>query len=258
MRRPFIAGNWKMHKTAVEAIDLADGLKRALADVESMDLAVCPPATALGVVSDLLTGSNIQVGAQNMHWETAGAYTGEISPVMVRGLATCVIIGHSERRQYFGETDATVNKKLKAALAHDLIPIVCIGESLEQNEAGETVSFVGGQIRGAFEGIDAADARRVVLAYEPIWAIGTGRTAMPEDADRTIREAIRDVLRELYDDTTAETIRVQYGGSVKPDNMAEFVIMPEIDGALVGGASLKVADFAGIVQNAAAALQKQA
>jgi triosephosphate isomerase (TIM) len=258
MRRPFIAGNWKMHKTAAEAIDLADGLKQALADVESMDLAVCPPATALGVVSDLLAGSNIQVGAQNMHWETAGAYTGEISPPMVRGLATCVIIGHSERRQYFGETDATVNKKLKAALAHDLIPIVCIGESLEQNEAGETVSFVGGQIRGAFEGIDAAEARRVVLAYEPIWAIGTGRTAMPEDADRTIREAIRDVLRELYDDTTAEAIRVQYGGSVKPDNMAEFIIMPEIDGALVGGASLKVTDFAGIVQNAAAALKKQA
>ncbi len=256
MRRPFIAGNWKMHKTTVEALELADGLKAALADVESMDLAVCPPASALGVVSDVLAGSNIMVGAQNMHWENSGAYTGEISPVMVRGLATCVIIGHSERREYFGETDATVNKKLKAALAHDLVPIVCIGESLEQNEAGETVSFVGGQIRGAFEGIPAVDAQRVVLAYEPIWAIGTGRTAMPEDADRTIREAIRDVLRDLYDNPTAEAIRVQYGGSVKPDNMADFIVMPEIDGALVGGASLKVEDFAGIVKNAAAALQK--
>ena len=256
MRRPFIAGNWKMHKTTVEALELADGLKAALADVESMDLAVCPPASALGVVSDVLAGSNIMVGAQNMHWENSGAYTGEISPVMVRGLATCVIIGHSERREYFGETDATVNKKLKAALAHDLVPIVCIGESLEQNEAGETVSFVGGQIRGAFEGIPAVDAQRVVLAYEPIWAIGTGRTAMPEDADRTIREAIRDVLRDLYDNPTAEAIRVQYGGSVKPDNMADFIVMPEIDGALVGGASLKVEDFAGIVQSAAAALQK--
>ena len=256
MRKPFIAGNWKMHKTATEAIELASGLKQALADVATMDLAVCPPATALGVVSDILAGSNIQVGAQNMHWETSGAYTGEISPVMVQGMATCIIIGHSERREYFGETDATVNKKLKAALAHNLLPIVCIGESLEQNEAGDTVSFVGGQIRGAFEGISAADAQRVVLAYEPIWAIGTGRTAMPEDADRTIREAIRDVLRELYDNETAEAIRVQYGGSVKPDNMADFIVMPEIDGALVGGASLKVADFAGIVTNAATALKK--
>ena len=256
MRRPFIAGNWKMNKSTVEAIELADGLKRALADVDSMDLAVCPPATALGVVSDLLAGSNIMVGAQNMHWEASGAYTGEISPAMVQGLATHVIIGHSERRQYFGETDETVNKKLKAALAQGLTPIVCIGESLEQNEAGETVSFVGGQIRGAFEDVSAQDAGRVVLAYEPIWAIGTGRTASPEDADRTIRQAIRDVLRELYDDATAEMIRVQYGGSVKPDNMADFIVMPEIDGALVGGASLKVADFAGIVKSAVAALGK--
>jgi triosephosphate isomerase (TIM) len=256
MRRPFIAGNWKMHKTAVEALELADGLMLALADVDTMDLAVCPPATALGVVSDVLAGSNIMVGAQNIHWETSGAYTGEISPVMVRELARCVIIGHSERRQYFGETDETVNRKLKAALAQDLIPIVCIGESLAQNEAGETVSFVGGQIRGAFEGIPATEAERVVLAYEPIWAIGTGRTAMPEDADTTIREAIRDVLRDLYDNNTAEAIRVQYGGSVKPDNMADFIVMPEIDGALVGGASLKVADFAGIVENAVAALKK--
>jgi triosephosphate isomerase (TIM) len=256
MRKPFIAGNWKMYKTAVEAIELAEGLKQALAEVESMDLAVCPPATALGVVSDVLAGSNIMVGAQNMHWETSGAYTGEISPLMVRGLAACVIIGHSERRQYFGETDETVNKKLKAALAQDLIPIVCIGESLDQNEAGETVSFVGGQIRGAFKDIPAVDAQRVVLAYEPIWAIGTGRTAMPEDADRTIREAIRDVLRDLYDNPTAEAIRVQYGGSVKPGNMADFIVMPEIDGALVGGASLKVSDFAGIVESAAAALEE--
>jgi triosephosphate isomerase (TIM) len=257
MRRPFIAGNWKMNKTTVEAIELADGLKEALADVDSMDLAVCPPATALGVVSDVLAGSNLMVGAQNMHWETSGAYTGEISPAMVQGLATHVIIGHSERRQYFGETDETVNKKLKAALAQGLTPIVCIGESLEQNEAGETVSFVGGQIRGAFQDISTEDAGHVVLAYEPIWAIGTGRTAMPEDADRTIRQAIRDVLRDLYDDGTAEAIRVQYGGSVKPDNMADFIVMPEIDGALVGGASLKVADFVGIVKNAAAALSKE-
>lgn len=255
MRRPFIAGNWKLHKTAAEAIELAAGLKETLADVDSMDLAVCPPATALGVVSDVLAGSNIGVGAQNMYWEESGAYTGEVSPVMVRELATYVIIGHSERRQYFGETDETVNKKLKAALAHDLIPIVCVGESLEQNEAGETVSFVGSQIRGAFEGVSDQEARRVVLAYEPIWAIGTGRTAMPEDADRIIREAIRDVLKDLYDKDTAEAIPVQYGGSVKPNNMADFIVMQEIDGALVGGASLKVEDFTAIVKNAIEALK---
>ncbi|MCU0519621.1 MAG: triose-phosphate isomerase [Anaerolineae bacterium] len=255
MRRPFIAGNWKMHKTVAEAVDLAVALKAALADVSTMDLAVCPTATALEAVSHVLARTNIGVGAQNMYWEDSGAYTGEISPLMAKELAAYVIIGHSERRQYFGETDTTVNLKLKAALRHNLTPIVCIGESLAQNEAGETVAFVGAQIRGAFAGIAQDDAQKVVLAYEPIWAIGTGRTAMPEDADRTIREAIRNVLCDLYDQATAETIRVQYGGSVKPSNMADFIVMPEIDGALVGGASLKVEDFAGIVKNAAAALK---
>ena len=255
MRRPFIAGNWKMHKTVAEAVDLAMALKAALSDVTTMDLAVCPTATALEAVRHVLTRTNIGVGAQNMYWEDSGAYTGEISPLMVQELATYVIIGHSERRQYFGETDETVNLKLKSALRHGITPIVCIGESLAQNEAGETVAFVGAQIRGAFAGVALEDAQKVVLAYEPIWAIGTGRTAMPEDADRTIREAIRDVLCDLYDKRTADTIRVQYGGSVKPGNMADFIVMPEIDGALVGGASLKVEDFAGIVKNAAAALK---
>ncbi|MGC9467429.1 MAG: triose-phosphate isomerase [Anaerolineae bacterium] len=255
MRKPFIAGNWKLHKTVAEAIELSAGLKETLADVEGMELAVCPPFTALSAVSEILAGSNIGVGAQDMYWEEAGAYTGEVSPLMVRELARYVIIGHSERRQYFGETDETVNKRLKAALAHDLTPIVCIGESLEQNEAGETVSFVGGQVRGAFARIPVEDARKVVLAYEPIWAIGTGRTAMPEDADRIIKEAIRNVLRDIYDNVTAEAIRVQYGGSVKPHNMADFIVMDEIDGALVGGASLKVGDFTAIVKNGLEALQ---
>ncbi len=255
MRKPFIAGNWKMHKTVVEAVDLAVALKAALADVSTMDLAVCPTATALEAVSHVLTNTNIGVGAQNMYWEDSGAFTGEISPLMVKELATYVILGHSERRQYFGETDATVNLKLKAAIRHGLTPIVCIGESLAQNEAGDTVPFVGNQIRGAFAGISQQDAGKVVLAYEPIWAIGTGRTAMPADADRIIREAIRDVLRDLYGEATAQAIRVQYGGSVKPGNMADFIVMPEIDGALVGGASLKVEDFAGIVSNAAQALK---
>ncbi len=254
MRKPFIAGNWKMHKTVAEAVTLAQGLRESLADVETVTLAVCPTATALHAVSKALDGSNIGVGAQNMYWETEGAFTGEISPLMVKELCQYVIIGHSERRQYFGETDETVNRKIKAALAHGLKPIVCIGESLEQNEAGQTVSFVKNQIQGAFADLSTEDAQKLVLAYEPIWAIGTGLTATPEDADRIIHEAIRDVLKELYDEATSEAIRIQYGGSVKPHNMAEFIVMPEIDGALVGGASLKVDSFSAIVHNAIAAL----
>ena len=254
MRKPFIAGNWKMNKTVAEGIALATGLKAALADVVGVELAVCPVATTLSAVSATLKGSNIGVGAQNMYWAESGAFTGEISPVMVKELAQYVIIGHSERRQYFGETDETVNKKIRAALAHGITPIICVGENLAQNKAGETVSFVGGQIRGAFADISASDAKTVVLAYEPIWAIGTGLTATPDDANHIIKQAIRDVLKDLYDETVAEAIRVQYGGSVKPNNMAAFIVMPEIDGALVGGASLKVEPFAAIVKNALTAL----
>lgn len=254
MRKPFIAGNWKMYKTVAEGVALAESLCVAFGGITEMELAVCPPATALLAVSQTLAGSNIGVGAQNLHWENEGAFTGEISPRMVKELAQYVILGHSERRQYFGETDETVNRKLQAALAHGITPIVCIGESLGQNRAGETVPFVAAQIHGAFAGISAAEARQTVLAYEPIWAIGTGLTATPEEANTIIREAIRDVLAALYDAETAEAIRVQYGGSVKPDNMADFIVMPEIDGALVGGASLKVASFSAIVKNALAAL----
>jgi triosephosphate isomerase len=254
MRKPFIAGNWKMNKTAAEGVQLAKELRDALAGVYSIELAVCPTASVLSAVSQVLVGSNIGVGAQNMHWEVDGAYTGEISPAMVKEFARYIIIGHSERRQYFGETDETVNKKLKAALALDITPIVCIGESLAQNKAGETVSFVGSQIRGAFVDIPTEQARTVVLAYEPIWAIGTGLTATPEAADEIIRTAIRDVLTDIYDVATAQAIRVQYGGSVKPENMAAFIVMPEIDGALVGGASLKAHSFRDIVKNAIVAL----
>ncbi len=254
MRTPFIAGNWKMHKTVSEATALAEALREALADVSTMELAVCPPATALDAVRRMLAGSNIGVGAQNMHWEEKGAFTGEIAPPMVAELAQYVILGHSERRQYFGETDETVNRKIKAALAYGLTPIVCVGENLAQNQAGETVPFVRSQIEGAFAGLSAGEARHLVLAYEPIWAIGTGLTATPEAADRIIREAIRDVLAALYDRETAEAIRVQYGGSVKPHNIAAFIVMPEIDGALVGGASLKADSFSAIVHNAIQAL----
>jgi triosephosphate isomerase len=254
MRKPFIAGNWKMNKTVSEGTELALGLRNSLADVESIELAVCPTATVLSAVYQVLLKSNIGVGAQNMHWESSGAYTGEISAAMVKEVAQYVIIGHSERRQYFGETDETVNRKLKAALANGITPIVCIGESLEQNKAGETVSFVGSQISGAFVGISAEQAETVVLAYEPIWAIGTGLTATPEAANDIIKTAIRDVLEELYDEATSQKIRIQYGGSVKPNNMASFIVMPEIDGALVGGASLKVDSFTDIVRNAIKAL----
>lgn len=254
MRTPFIAGNWKMYKTVAEGVTLAESLRASFAGITGMELAVCTPATALMAVGQVLSGSNIGLGAQNMHWENEGAFTGEISPLMVKELARYVILGHSERRQYFGETDGTVNRKLKAALAHGIVPIVCIGESLDQNRAGETVPFVAAQIHGAFAGIPTADARHVVLAYEPIWAIGTGLTATAEDANRIIQEAIREALIALYDSETAQTIRVQYGGSVKPENMAEFIVMPEIDGALVGGASLKEGSFSAIVKNALAAL----
>lgn len=256
MRTPFIAGNWKMYKTVAEGVALATSLRAAFDGITGMELAVCTPATALMAVGQALAGSNIGVGAQNMYWENEGAFTGELSPLMVKELARYVILGHSERRQYFGETDETVNRKFKAALAHGIVPIVCIGESLELNRSGETVPFVAAQIHGAFAGISAAEAHKVVLAYEPIWAIGTGLTATPEAANTIIREAIRDVLSALYDAETAQAIRVQYGGSVKPENMAEFIVMPEIDGALVGGASLKEASFGAIVKNALAALAK--
>jgi triosephosphate isomerase len=253
MRKPFIAGNWKMYKTVAEAVPFATALAAALSDVTAMELAVCTPFTALQAVGTALAGTNIGVGAQDMHWEEQGAFTGAVSPLMVKELAQYVILGHSERRQYFGETDETVNRKLKAAFKHGLRPIVCIGESLEQNKAGETVPFVTSQIHGAFAGIPAEEAVKVTLAYEPIWAIGTGLTATGPDANRIIREAIRDVLAALYSREVAEAIRVQYGGSVKPGNIAEFMREPEIDGALVGGASLKLEDFAGIVRNGLAA-----
>jgi len=249
MRKPFIAGNWKMHKTVVEAVDLAVALKAALADVSTMDLAVCPTATALEAVSHVLTNTNIGVGAQNMYWEDSGAFTGEISPLMVKELATYVILGHSERRQYFGETDATVNLKLKAAIRHGLTPIVCIGESLAQNEAGETVPFVGNQIRGAFAGISQQDAGKVVLAYEPVWAIGTGKTASSEQAQE-VHALIRQVLTGLYDATVAQAVRIQYGGSVKPANARELFAMPDIDGGLIGGAALDAKSFIDIVRAA--------
>ena len=248
MRTPFIAGNWKMHKTIEEAVALVTELRSLLDGIEGIDVAVCPPFPALESVRRALDGSFIGVGAQNMHWEEQGAFTGEVSPRMLAGLCDYVIIGHSERRTLFGETDGMVNRKLRAALAHGLTPIVCVGENLEQNQSGRTEAVVGGQVRAAFEGVPAEQARTVVIAYEPIWAIGTGVPAHGPDAARIIREVVRGTLVDLYGDDVAQSIRVQYGGSVKPNNIAEFIREPEIDGALVGGASLRAEDFAEIVR----------
>jgi triosephosphate isomerase len=253
MRKPFIAGNWKMYKTIDEAVALIQALRAELDSVDGCDVAVCPPSIAQAAARQALAGSTIGLGAQNMYWEEQGAFTGEVSPVMLQGLCDYVIIGHSERRNVFGETDEWVNKKLHAALAHGLKPILCVGENLQQNQAGETVAFVGGQVRAAFEGVTAEQARTITVAYEPIWAIGTGVPATGEGANEIIGAAVRGVLVDLFGDDVAQVMRIQYGGSVKPANIVEFMSQPEIDGALVGGASLKAADFAAIVKDGLAA-----
>jgi len=250
MRTPFIAGNWKMHKTIAEAVALVTELQALLQGIQGIEVAVCPPFPALEAVRLALEGSPIRVGAQNMHWEEAGAFTGEVSPLMLQGLCDYVVIGHSERRALFGETDEMVNRKLRAALAHGLTPILCVGENLEQNRVGQTEAVVGGQVRAALADVPADQARTVVVAYEPIWAIGTGVSAHGPEAARIIGGVVRATLADLYDEDVAQAIRIQYGGSVKPANIAEFMREPEIDGALVGGASLRAGDFAAIVRQA--------
>lgn len=251
MRTPIIAGNWKMYKTVSEAESFVQALAPRLAPFTSVDRVVCPPFVALDAVARALKGTGVEVGAQNIHWEDQGAFTSQISPLMLKDLVTYVIIGHSETRQYLAETDETVNKKVKAALKAGLKPIVAVGESLEQNERGETQSFVGGQVRAALAEIDAASMADIVIAYEPIWAIGTGRTATSQQANDIIGGTIRNTLVDLYGNDVAQTVRIQYGGSVKPDNMADIMAQPDIDGALVGGASLKVDDFVKLVEIAA-------
>ncbi len=246
MRKPLIAGNWKMYQTTPDAVALVKGLKGLLGQREGVEVVVCPPFTALPVVAEALKDSWIGLGAQNMHWEKEGAYTGEVSPVM---LADCgcryVILGHSERRQYFGETDMNVNRKLRAALEHKLIPILCIGETLAEREGGRTIQVVDGQLQGGLSGIPAGAG--IAVAYEPVWAIGTGHTATPEQAAE-VHTFIRKRLAELWGEAMATAVRIVYGGSVKPDNIDALMAEPEIDGALVGGASLKADAFARIVQ----------
>ncbi|MGQ9677368.1 MAG: triose-phosphate isomerase [Chloroflexota bacterium] len=248
MRTPIIAGNWKMNTTVAEAVTLVRQMRDELEAVRGVEIVVCPPFVSLAAVSETLAGSSIKVGAQNMYFEEKGAFTGEVSPLMLAPLVDYVILGHSERRQYFGETYELVNKKIKAALAHGLRPIVAVGEDLQQYDAGQTDEVVAGQVRTAFEGVASLD--RIVVAYEPIWAIGTGKPATGAIAERVI-SLIRSTLRELYGTPAAEQVRIQYGGSVTAANIAEFIGQPDIDGALVGGASLKAAEFIGIVRKTA-------
>lgn len=253
MRTPLVAGNWKMYKTVAEARHLVSELVPGLQTIAGVEKVLCPPATNLMAVAALLEGTEIGLGAQNMHWEAAGAFTGEISPAMVAEVCKYVIIGHSERRQYFAETDTTVNRKTKAALAQGLIPIVCVGETLAEYEAERTAEVVGRQIKLGLAGIELAAeaAASLVIAYEPVWAIGTGRAATADGANAVVADVIRIGLAELFGAETAQGVRVLYGGSVKADNATEYFTKPDIDGALVGGASLKAADFIAITQAAA-------
>lgn len=264
MRTPIIAGNWKMNKTVQEALDLVSELKGMVADAKA-EVVVCPPFTALYAVSKAIEGTSIRLGAQNVFWKKAGAYTGQVSPAMLADLGCAyVIVGHSEARgrfgaaeegmseellSVFGDTDASVNRKALAALEAGITPIICCGELLEERRKGEADEVVARQVRRALEGMDAPTVSRVVIAYEPVWAIGTGEVCEAGEADR-ICGLIRMVVQELHGEKTAEAIRIQYGGSVKPDNAAELLSKPNIDGALVGGASLKAADFAAIVRAA--------
>ena len=249
MRTPIIAGNWKMNTTLSEATSLVTEMREGLDRVGGTEKILCPPFISLAAVKELITGSSIGLGAQNMYFEGKGAYTGEVSPPMLTGLCDFVILGHSERRQYFHEGDDLINKKVKAALEAGLKPILCVGERLEENEAGKTREVVTGQLRGALSGIGSLEG--LVVAYEPIWAIGTGRASTPELANETIG-IIRGTLSELYGEEVAQGVRIQYGGSVTAENIAGFIAEPEIDGALVGGASLKAGEFLSIVEQTAA------
>jgi triosephosphate isomerase (TIM) len=248
MRQPFVAGNWKMYKTVAEARHLVSELVPGLQTIRGVEKVLCPPYTALLAVRSLLEGTDIGLGAQNLHWEAAGAYTGEVSPLMVAELCQFVIIGHSERRAYFGETDASVNRKVQSALLHGIKPIVCVGETLEEYESERTREVVSRQVREGLARLDLNDGNSLVIAYEPVWAIGTGRAATPEGANGVISDVIRPALAELFGDTVASEVRVLYGGSVKATNAAEFFTQTDIDGALVGGASLKADEFIPIVQ----------
>jgi len=247
MRKPLIAGNWKMNKTVAQATELVEGLLAGLGQPQDREVLVCPPFTALHAVGRLVEGTPIMLGAQNLYPKDSGAYTGEISaPMLLEAGCSYVIVGHSERRGYFGETDEFINQKIKAALGAGLKTILCVGESRQQREAGQAESIVTKQVRGCLAGLTAEDMAGVVIAYEPIWAIGTGLTARPEDAEE-MQACIRSLLGELFSEEVAEATRILYGGSVKPNNIDELMAQPDIDGALVGGASLEAQSFLRII-----------
>jgi triosephosphate isomerase len=249
MRRVIIAGNWKMYKTIQESIELVNLLKRSVADVSEVEIVVCPPFTSLSDVREVILESNIKLGAQDCYWEKEGAFTGEVSCAMLRS-AGCeyVIVGHSERRQYFGETNETVNKKAKAALKEGLKPIVCVGERIEERKAGKTFDVIKDHVTNSLAGLTRDDMLKTVIAYEPVWAIGTGLTATKEQAEEA-HKYIRGLLQKMYDAELAGSVRIQYGGSVKPDNIKELISQEDVDGALVGGASLKSDSFSQIIKN---------
>lgn len=248
-RRLIIAGNWKMNKTVAEALDLVQGLKRDLAGVKEVDVVVCPPFTALSEVSKVIVDSNIRLGAQNMSEHNGGAYTGEIAPGMLKEFSVrYVVLGHSERRMYQKESNELIAKKALAALAASIKPIICVGELLAEREANQTEHVVGNQLRGSLEGISKAQMEEVIIAYEPVWAIGTGKTATAEQAQE-VHAFIRKEIAALYDEGVAKKVRIQYGGSVKPNNVREILGKPDVDGALVGGASLELRGFTELVKN---------
>jgi triosephosphate isomerase (TIM) len=250
MRTPLVAGNWKMNKTVAEARDLVSKMILPLREINGVEKVLCPPFMSLLAVSALLEGSAIGLGAQNMHWEEKGAFTGEVSPVMLKEFCQYVILGHSERRTYFGETDEIVNRKLRASQTFGLTPIVCVGETLEQYESKRTSEVVARQISLSLKDVDPAFAPRIIVAYEPVWAIGTGKASSAENANQVHKQVVRPALSKLYGDKIAQAIRILYGGSVTSANAAEYFGQTDIDGALVGGASLKTEDFVAITKAA--------
>jgi len=245
-----VAGNWKMNKTLYETRDLLKEMVPELKDITDVDIVVCPPFVSLGVAVRETADTPIQLGAQNLHWEASGAYTGEISPAMLVDLCRYVIIGHSERRAMFGETDESVNKKVKAALQAGLLPIMCVGETLEENKAGLTAEVVSRMVREGLKDLTALQATDVIIAYEPVWAIGTGLAATPDGANAVHRDVVRPILREVFGQLVGNGMRILYGGSVTPANAAELFAQSDIDGGLVGGASLKTESFVAIVKAA--------
>jgi len=250
MRKKIIAGNWKMNKTVAEAVDLAEAIKRDFADCTDVDVVLCPPFTAIKSVSDIVSETQISVGAQNMSSEDEGAYTGEISFKMLKELfVRYVILGHSERREYYKETDFWINKKMKKALESNLRPILCVGEKLEDRESGNTEAVVEVQVREGLKDIPASAFTELVIAYEPVWAIGTGKTATSEQAQE-VHAFIRGIVKDLVGEEAANAVRIQYGGSMKPANAAELLAQPDIDGGLIGGAALDATAFFGIIEAA--------